>query len=144
MKWLEHFCVFFASLRKHIKQTRCFCNKHGILFAASVRKFLLFQFDLPLWIFSPPKSFDDRSKQWYAHESNTDKIVTSHRKTYTNDFPRNGFFARLPRGLRERVAIDNQTGCQKLLTSGRKFYTAWKKICTSGSTTYFCCYDFMA
>ena len=25
--------------------------------------------------------------------------MTSHRKTYTNDFPRNGFFTRLPRGL---------------------------------------------
>ena len=27
------------------------------------------------------------------------QYVTSHRKTYTNDFPRNGFFTRLPRGL---------------------------------------------
>ena len=47
---------------------------NNILFAAGVRKFLLFQLEFPLWIFSPHKSFDDGSKRWYANESNTDAI----------------------------------------------------------------------
>ena len=34
------------------------------------------------------------------------KIVTSHRKTYTNDFPRNGFFTWLPRGLLVACKVD--------------------------------------
>ena len=33
---------------------------------AGVRKFLLFQFEFPLWIFSPHKSFEDGSKRWHA------------------------------------------------------------------------------
>ena len=51
-----------------MQQTRCFCNKHGILFTAGFRKFLPFQFEFPLWIFSPHKTFDDGSKRWYAVE----------------------------------------------------------------------------
>ena len=34
-----------------------------------------------------------------GHESIVRESVTSHAKTYTKDFPRNGFFTRLPRGL---------------------------------------------
>jgi len=37
----------------------------------------------------------------------------------------------------EQVAIHNQTGCQKSLTSGRKFYTAWKKFARVGQRLIF-------
>lgn len=39
-------------------------------------------------------------------------------------------------------SMPNQMGSQKSLTSGWKFYTAWKKIFMSESTTHFRCYDF--
>jgi len=37
----------------------------------------------------------------------------------------------------EWVAIHNQMGCQKSLTSGRKFYTAWKKFARVGQQLIF-------
>ena len=65
-------------------------------------------------------------------------FVTSHGKTYTNDFPETGFShgsltgcSRLEKSS-ERVGLHNQMGSQKSHTSGRKFYTASKSFAQVG------------
>ena len=39
-----------------------------------------------------------------------DIFVTSNRKTHTNDFPRHGFFTRLPRGLLAACKVERMSG----------------------------------